>query len=132
MHLSLCDDSSDQGAKAADDSTYLETSRRLRGEREGAPGAQLDDVMSEVGVLVRRARCAETKAEIATRRLDRVEREQYEADDAEHEAILQKALAHQSKAVKVLVDKWLGQSARGVWRRLCRTSPKVVEVIIDK
>ena len=49
---------------------------------------------------------AENKAEIAARRLDRMEREQTEADDAEHEANLQEALANQSKAVKVVVDKW--------------------------
>ena len=53
-----------------------------------------------LGVLVRRERSAETKAEIAARRLDRMEREQHEADDAEHEANLQEALSNQSKAVK--------------------------------
>ena len=79
-----------------------------------------DDVISEMkdlksdlvhirellGFLVRKERCAETKAEIAARRLDRMEREQHEADDAEHEANFQEALQNQSKAVKVLVDKW--------------------------
>ena len=79
-----------------------------------------DDVVSEIkdlksdlvhirellGVLVRKEKCAETKAEIAARRLDRMEREQHEADDAEHEANFQEALQNQSKAVKVLVDKW--------------------------
>ena len=37
---------------------------------------------------------------------DRMKREQNEADDAEHEANLQEALTNQSKAVKVVVDKW--------------------------
>ena len=46
----------------------------------------LAHVREMLGVLVRRERCAETKAEIAARRLDRMEREQHEADDAEHEA----------------------------------------------
>ena len=59
-----------------------------------------------LGVLVRKERCAETNAEIAARRLDRMEREQHEADDAKHEANFQEALQNQSKAVKVLVDKW--------------------------
>ena len=45
------------------------------------------------------------RAEIAARRLDRMEREQHEADDAEHEANLQEPLANQSKAVNLLVDK---------------------------
>ena len=67
---------------------------------------ELAHVREMVGVLVRRERSAEHKAEAATRRLDRMEREQTEADDAEHEANLQEALANQSKAVKVLVDKW--------------------------
>ena len=40
------------------------------------------------------------------RRLDRMEREKNEADDAEHEANLQEALTNQSKAVKAVVNKW--------------------------
>ena len=57
---------------------------------------ELMHVRELVGVLVRRERSAEHKAEAATRRLDRMEREQTEADDAEHEANLQEALANQS------------------------------------
>ena len=89
-----------------------------------------DDVVSEMkdlksdlvhirellGVLVRKERCAETKAEIAARRLDRMEREQHEADDAEHEANFQEALQNQSKAVKVLVDKWFVDKGFGFGR----------------
>ena len=41
----------------------------------------LAHVRELLGVLVRRERCAETKAEIADRRLDRMERERHEADD---------------------------------------------------
>ena len=74
---------------------------------------ELMHVRELVGVLVRRERCAETKMEIAARRLDRMEREQTEADDAEHEANLQEALANQSKAVKVVVDKWFVDKGYG-------------------
>ena len=74
---------------------------------------ELMHVRELVGVLVRRERCADTKAEIAARRLDRMEREQHEADDAEHEANLQEALTNQSKAVKVLVDKWFVDKGYG-------------------
>ena len=74
---------------------------------------ELAHVREMVGVLVRRERSAEHKAEVATRRLDRMEREQTEADDAEHEANLQEALANQSKAVKVLVDKWFVEKGYG-------------------
>ena len=42
---------------------------------------ELAHVRELLGVLVRRERCAETKTEIAARRLDRMEREQTEADD---------------------------------------------------
>ena len=74
---------------------------------------ELAHVRELLGVLVRRERSAETKAEIAARRLDRMEREQTEADDAEQEANLQEALANQSKAVKVVVDKWFVDKGYG-------------------
>ena len=74
---------------------------------------ELTEVRELVGILVRRERSAETKAEIAARRLDRMEREQHEVDDAEHEANLQEALTNQSKAVKVLVDKWFVDKGYG-------------------
>ena len=74
---------------------------------------ELAHVRELLGVLVRRERSAETKAEIAARRLDRMEREQTEADDAEQEANLQEALANQSKAVKVVVDKWFVDKGNG-------------------
>ena len=74
---------------------------------------ELMHVRELVGVLVRRERSAENKAEVAARRLDRMEREQTEADDAEHEVDLQEALANQSKAVKVLVDKWFVDKGYG-------------------
>ena len=54
---------------------------------------ELMHVRELVGVLVRRERSAKNKAEVAARRLDRMEREQTEADEAEHEANLQEALS---------------------------------------
>ena len=74
---------------------------------------ELAHVRELLGVLVRRQTCAEAKTEIAARRLDRMEREQHEADDAEHEANLQEALSSHSKAVKVLVDKWFVDKGYG-------------------
>ena len=50
---------------------------------------ELTEVRELVGILVRRERSAETKTEIAARRLDRMEREQHEVADDEHEANLQ-------------------------------------------
>ena len=79
-----------------------------------------DDMVSEIrdlksdlvhirellGVLVRKERSAETKAEIAARRLNRMERERDQESEAECEATLEEALADHSKVVKVIVDKW--------------------------
>ena len=70
VHFSLCD------------GTELET--RPKGEHEGATARQVDDILLEmkdvksellhvrklIGVLVRKERCAETRAEIAASRLD--------------------------------------------------------------
>ena len=54
----------------------------------------------------RRERSAETKAEIATRKLNRMEKERDQESEADCEATLEEALADQSKVVKVIVDKW--------------------------
>ena len=45
-----------------------------------------NELMQVREFVVRRERSAETKAEIAARRLDRMEQEQHEVADAEHEA----------------------------------------------
>ena len=94
------------GEKLADD--VVSEMRDLKGD--------LAHIRELLGVLVRKERCAETKAEIEARRLDRMEREQHEADDAEHEANFQEALQNQSKAVKVLVDKWFVDKGFGFGR----------------
>ena len=78
--------------------------------------SDLVHVRELLGVLVRKDRCTETKAEIAARRLDWMEREQHEADDDEHEANLQEAVQNQPKAVKVLVDKWFVDKGSGFGR----------------
>ena len=128
VHFSLCDGSSEQEAKSVDDSAELET--RVRGECEGVSVARLGDILSEmrdvktellqvrelVGVLVRRERHAEVKTEAAVRRLDRMEREKDDADDAEREADLQEALTDQSKVVKLIVDKWFVDKGFGFGR----------------
>ena len=47
-----------------------------------------------------------TKAEIATRRLNRMEKERDQESEAECEATLEEALADKTKVVKLVVDKW--------------------------
>ena len=119
VHFFLCDGSSDQGVESVDDSNELETRTRPGGEQEGVPDEKLDDIMLELrdvqseflhvremlGVMARRERCAETKKEIAARRLDRMKGEKDEEDDAEHEADLQEALTNQTKVARLVVDK---------------------------
>ena len=120
VHFSLCDDSSDLEAKSVGESAEFDVSRKSEEERQEGLSKKLDDVMLElrdvrsdllqvrelVGVLVRRERCAEVKTEVAARRLERMEREKDDADDAEHEADLQEALENQTKVVRLVVDKW--------------------------
>ena len=69
-----------------------------------------DDIVSEIrdlkrdivhirellGVLVRKERSAEAKAEIAARKLDKMERERGQESEAECEATLEEALTNQS------------------------------------
>ena len=78
-----------------------------------------DDMVSEIrdlksdlvhirellGVLVRKERCAETKAEIEARRFDRMERERDQESEAECEATLEEAPADHSKVARVIVGK---------------------------
>ena len=113
VHFSLCD------------GDELET--RSKGEHEGATIRHVDDILLEmkdvksellhvrevIGVLVRKERCAETKAEIAARKLDRLEREQDEQDDKEREANLQEALGDKTKVVKLVIDKWFVDKSFG-------------------
>ena len=75
--------------------------------------SEIRDLKSDVvhirellGVLFRKERSAEAKAEIAARRLNRMERERDQESEAECEATLEEAPADHSKVVKVIVDKW--------------------------
>ena len=120
VHFSLCDDLSDLEAQSVAESAEFVVSKRSEEGRQEGLSKKLDDVMLElrdvrsdivqvrelVGVLVRRERFAETKAEIATRKLARMEKEKDEESEAEYEGTLEEALTNQSKVVKVIVDKW--------------------------
>ena len=84
---------------------------------------EMKDVKSEllhvrelIGLLVRKEKCAETRAEIAARRLDRLEQEQDEQDDKESEANLQEALNDKTKVVKLVIDKWFVEKGFGFGR----------------
>ena len=107
VRFSFHDDSSDNF-------TELQTWIRSEGESGGTLDTHLNDVVSEVrdvkselliGVLVSRERSAETRAELAARRLDRIEREKDEVEDAEYETSVEEALTNMSKVAKMIIDK---------------------------
>ena len=59
-----------------------------------------------VEFLVRRERKLDVKADVAVRRLARLEKEHSQLEDEECEASLPDALADRTKVVKLVVDKW--------------------------
>ena len=66
----------------------------------------LREILRMVEFLVRRERKLDVKADVAVRRLERLEREHSQLEDEEREASLQDALADRTKVVKLVVDKW--------------------------
>ena len=63
--------------------------------------------------LVRQDRKVDMKTEVATRRLERMEKEKDEQEDQEHEANLEEALADKTKVAKLFVDKWFADKVFG-------------------
>ena len=59
-----------------------------------------------VEFLVRWERKLDVKADVAVRRLERLEKEHSQLEDEEREASLPDALADRTKVVKLVVDKW--------------------------
>ena len=113
-HTVSCTDAAVAHATRPLPATTMAVAHRLVDEKP------TDDMVSEIrdlksdrvhirellGVLVRKERSAEAKAEIAARRLNRMERERDQESEAECEATLEEALADHSKVVRVIVDKW--------------------------
>ena len=66
----------------------------------------LHEIRQMVEFLVRRERKLDAKADVAVRRLERLEKEHSQQEDEEHEASLPDALADRTKVVKLVVDKW--------------------------
>ena len=78
----------------------------------------LNEVRKMLEFLVRRERKADTRTEVATRRLERLEREKDEEEDQEHEANLEEALADKTKPVKLVVDKMVRRQRLRLWQSL--------------
>ena len=66
----------------------------------------LREIRRMVEFLVRRERKLDAKADVAVRRLERLEREHSQLEDEDREASFQDALADRTKVVKLVVDKW--------------------------
>ena len=66
----------------------------------------LREIHRMVDFLVRRERKLDMKADVAVRRLARLEQEHSQLKDEEREASLPDALADRTKVVKLVVDKW--------------------------
>ena len=78
----------------------------------------LREIRRMVEFLVRRERKLDVKADVAVRRLERLEREHSQLEDEEREASLQDALADRTKVVKLVVDKWFVDKGFGFGSRL--------------
>ena len=66
----------------------------------------LREIRRMVEFLVQRERKLDVKADVAIRRLERLEKENLQLEDEALEAGLPEALADKTKVVKLLVDKW--------------------------
>ena len=78
----------------------------------------LREIRRMVEFLVRRERKLDVKADVAVRRLARLEKEHSQLEDEEREASLPDALADRTKVVKLVVDKWFVHKGFGFRRVL--------------
>ena len=76
----------------------------------------LREIRRMVEFLVRRERKLDVKADVAVRRLARLEKEHSQQEDEECEASLPVALADRTKVVKLVVDKWFIDKGFGFGR----------------
>ena len=76
----------------------------------------LREIRRMVEFLVRRERKLDVKADVAVRRLARLEKEHSHLEDEECEASLPDALADRTKVVKLVVDKWFVDKGFGFGR----------------
>ena len=76
----------------------------------------LREIRRMVEFLVRRERKLDVKADVAVKRLARLEKEHSQLEDEEREASLPDALADRTKVVKLVVDKWFVDKGFGFGR----------------
>ena len=63
--------------------------------------------------LVRRERKLHVQTDVAARRLERLEKDNFQVEDEEHEASLSDSLADKAKVVKLVVDTWFADKGFG-------------------
>ena len=76
----------------------------------------LREIRRMVEFLVRRERKLDVKADVAVRRLARLEKEHSQLEEEEREVSLPDALADRTKVVKLVVDKWFVDKGFGFGR----------------
>ena len=76
----------------------------------------LREIRRMVEFLVRLERKLDVKADVAVGRLERLERENSQLEDEEHEASLPDAPEDRTKVVKLVVDKWFANKSFGFGR----------------
>ena len=93
----------------------------------------LREIRRMVEFLVRRERKLDVKADVAVRRLARLEKEHSQQEDEECEASLPVALADRTKVVKLVVDKWFIDKGFGFGRvpteKSSSSTPALSEVL---
>ena len=92
------------------------TSRPRQRRSESWIAQDLREIRRMVEFLVRRERKLDVKADVAVRRLARLEKEHSQLEDADREASLPDALADRTKVVKLVVDKWFVDKGFGFGR----------------
>ena len=76
-----------------------------KSEMEGVK-EELKEIKKMLEFLMRRERKIDVKTDVAVKRLERLEKENDQLQDEEHEASLTDALVDKTKVVKLVVDKW--------------------------
>ena len=79
---------------------------------------ELREIRRRVEFLVRRERKLDVKADVAIRRLERLEKVNFQLEDEALEASLPAAIADKTKVVKLVVDKWFVDKGFGFGKAL--------------
>ena len=77
---------------------------------------ELREIRRMIEFLVHRERKLDVKTDVATRRLEKLERESSQLEDEEREVSLGEAHTDRTKVVKLIVDKWFVDKGYGFGR----------------